>query len=194
MRYRPEHKSRTRDRIVDEARKAFLKRGHSGIGVDAIMERAGLTAGGFYSHFESKDALFALAIDAGFESSMEFFLHGLEGLAGPELIDTLSRRYLSRHHRDHIEEGCPMPPLAADAARLGDGAQAVFLERIRQLLATMTPALESSDDFSAHERALALLALYVGGLALSRVTSGSPLSNQLLLACRKQAREASGNP
>jgi len=194
MRYGPDHKSRTRERIVDEARQEFLKHGHTGTGVDTIMKKAGLTAGGFYSHLSSKDELFALAIDAAFESSMAFFLHDLEGLDGPELIDTLTRRYLSRHHRDHVDDGCPMSPLAADAARLGPEPQAVFQERIRQLLATMTPALEPADDFSAHERALALLALYVGGLALSRVTNGTPLSNQMLLACRKQARESSTAP
>jgi len=190
MRYDREHKARTRDRIVEEARRAFLENGRDGIGVDGIMREAGLTAGGFYAHFASKDALFALALDAAFASSMRFFLHDLDGLDGRKLIDTLTRRYLSRHHRDHAADGCPMSPLAADAARLSDGARDVFVERIRELLATMTPALEGDGEFSATEEALALLALYVGGLALARATNGSPLSNQILLVCRKEARRA----
>ena len=102
MRYPSSHKPGTRNRIVDRARRAFLASGRAGIGVDAIMKEAGLTAGGFYSHFESKDELFALALDAAFESSMAFFLHDLENLDGPELIETLTRRYLSRHHRGFI--------------------------------------------------------------------------------------------
>lgn len=189
MRYPADHKTRTRARIVEAARRAFLERGLDGIGVDAIMKEAGLTPGGFYSHFASKDELFALALDAAFESSMEFFLHDLDGLDGPTLIDTLSRRYLSRHHRDHPGEGCPMAPLADDAARV-PVAQDVFVDRIRQLLATMTPALPPADDRSSHEQALALIALFAGGLALARATSGTSLSNQILLACRKHARNA----
>jgi TetR/AcrR family transcriptional repressor of nem operon len=189
-RYAPDHKPRTRDRIVDGARQAFLTRGRTGAGVDTIMKAAGLTAGGFYSHFDSKDELFALAVDAAFESSMAFLLHDLDGLEGAELLDTLTRRYLSRHHRDHPADGCPMPPLAADAARAGDAAQDVFRKRIRELLATMTPALDPAEGFSSREQALALLALYVGGLALSRATAGTPLSDETLLASRKLARAA----
>ena len=80
-----------------------------------------------------------------------------------------------------------MPPLAADAARLGDKAQDVFKARLDELVATMAPSLEARDGFSPNDQALALLALYVGGIALARVTRGSALSNQILLACRKQA-------
>ena len=189
MRYAADHKPRTRDRIVEKARRAFLRNGLTGIGVDAIMRDAGMTAGGFYAHFASKNDLFALALDAAFESSMNRFLGGLDRLDGSEVIDTLTRRYLSRSHRDRIAESCPLTSLAVDAERAGQEARDIFETRIRERLATMAPALEARDDVPASEQALALLALYAGGIALSRVTAGSPLSNQILQACRKQARQ-----
>lgn len=194
MRYQPHHKPLTRNRIIEQARRAFLSHGQQGIGVDAIMNDAGLTAGGFYSHFESKDELFALAIDAAFASSMAVFLRGLDQLPESERIGELTRRYLSRAHRDNVDEGCPMPPLAADAARLGKNAQHVFETRLDELVAIVAPSLEARDEFSPDDQALALLALYAGGIALARATTGTALSNRILLACRKQAGVATRAP
>jgi TetR/AcrR family transcriptional regulator, transcriptional repressor for nem operon len=192
MRYLPEHKSRTRGRIIEEARRSFLCHGHAGIGVDGIMMEAGLTAGGFYSHFESKDALFALALENAFESSMAIFFRDLEKLDGPDSINELTRRYLSRDHRDDVAEGCPLPQLATDVARSGGKSQTIFESRLKELVARMAPSLAPREDLDSKERALALLALYVGGLTLARAMKGRALSDQVLLACRKQARLGQG--
>ena len=194
MRYAPDQKSRTRESIVTSARRGFLARGFSGVGVDAIMKSAGMTAGGFYAHFESKQHLFTLALDEAFESSMRFYLHGLDKLAGSDVVGELTRRYLSRAHRDHVDDGCPMSPLGADVARLGAEAQQLFEARIGQLLAVMMPALPARPNFSPTEQALSLLALYAGGLMLSRAVSTPALSDKMLLACRKAARDVGRLP
>jgi len=158
------------------------------------MKEAGLTAGGFYAHFDSKDALFALALDDAFETSMAGYFRGLEKLDDAQAIDLLTRRYLSRAHRDNIEEGCPLPQLAADVVRAGAAAQDVFESRLRELLLRLAAALAPHPGMTANERALALAALYVGGLTLARATAGRPLSDQILLACRKQARSTEEQP
>lgn len=192
MRYHSNHKAHTRLRIVAQARRAYLCHGEAGIGVDGIMKRAGLTAGGFYSHFESKDALFALALDDAFESSMKIFFRDLETLDGIDAINTLTRRYLSRDHRDDVAEGCPLPQLAADVARAGEPAQSIFETRLKELIGRIAPSLSPHGDQDSKEQALALLALYVGGMTIARALKGRPLSDQLLLACRKQARKVHG--
>lgn len=191
MRYQPAHKSRTRDRILEEARRAFLSDGRNGTGVDGVMKSAGLTAGGFYSHFESKDALFEHALEHAFERSIAIFFRDLDKLDGRNEINVLTRRYLSRDHRDNVREGCPLPALAADVARAGGKSRAIFESNLNELVKRMAPAFARNGELDAREQALALLALYVGGTVLARATRGSPLSDRLLVACRKQARTGS---
>ncbi len=188
MRYPAERKLNTRGRIIDQARRSFMCNGRNGIGVDGIMRNAGLTAGGFYSHFDSKDALFTLALERAFEHSMVIFFRDFEAAGSDEAIATLTRRYLSRDHRDQVEEGCPMTALAADIARSGRRTRSKFESGLDAVAQTMAAAFATGGDLDPKEQALALIALYVGGTILARSTKGGPLSDKMLVACRKQAK------
>jgi TetR/AcrR family transcriptional regulator, transcriptional repressor for nem operon len=117
MRYEPEHKARTHRRIVRNAARRFRAEGLSGPGVAAVMKSSGLTVGGFYKHFRSKDDLLAEALEQGFLEHGEKLLGGLQGVPPAERWKAMVRYYLSPEHCEHPESGCPMATLAPEIAR-----------------------------------------------------------------------------
>src|SRR5579864_7764170 len=117
MRYEPEHKTRTRDRIVRNAARKLRAEGLSGPGVASVMKASGLTVGGFYKHFRSKDELLAEAIAEGFSESSEKISSSLQKGPREDRWKELVRVYLSPDHCDHPDSGCPIAALAPEMAR-----------------------------------------------------------------------------
>jgi len=117
MRYEPEHKTRTRDRIVRNAARKLRAEGLSGPGVASVMQASGLTVGGFYKHFRSKDDLLAEAIAQGFAESNEKICSSLQNVPRADRWKEIIRLYLSPEHCDHPEIGCPVAALAPEIAR-----------------------------------------------------------------------------
>ena len=116
MRYEPEHKTRTRDRIVRNAARKFRAGGLNGSGVASVMKASGLTVGGFYKHFRSKDELLADAIAQAF-SDTEKLYSSLQNMPREERWKEIVRLYLSPEHCDHPDTGCPVAALAPEIAR-----------------------------------------------------------------------------
>jgi TetR/AcrR family transcriptional repressor of nem operon len=117
MRYGPEHKTRTRDRIVRNAARKLRAEGLTGPGVASVMKASGLTVGGFYKHFRSKDELLADAIVEGFSQSSEKIYSSLQSFPPEDRWKELVRLYLSPEHCDHPDTGCPVAALAPEIAR-----------------------------------------------------------------------------
>jgi TetR/AcrR family transcriptional repressor of nem operon len=117
MRYEPEHKTQTRDRIVRNAARKFRAEGLSGAGVARIMQASGLTVGGFYKHFQSKDELITNAIARGFSEFDERFSSSLQEVPHEDRWKEIVKWYLSAEHCDHPETGCPVAALATDIPR-----------------------------------------------------------------------------
>src|SRR5215475_11765162 len=111
------HKQQTHTRVVETAARAFRTQGVNGVGVAEVMRQAGLTHGGFYSHFESKDALVAAACEEGFQESSSPLLAAMQEAAPGTAVATYVRGYLSRSHRDHPETGCVIATLGQDIVR-----------------------------------------------------------------------------
>src|SRR5262245_35108003 len=109
MRYSSEHKRRTHARILDAAARVFRQRGYSGAGVDTVMEEAGLTPGGFYAHFASKEALLVETLQHALRTAGEHWAQLVGDQKGMEWVQTFVRRYLSRTHCNAVPEGCPVP-------------------------------------------------------------------------------------
>src|SRR3954447_4542465 len=107
MRYEPEHKTRTRERIVRNAARKLRTEGLSGPGVGSVMKESGLTVGGFYKHFGSKDELLADAIAQAFSDSEQVY-SSLQDLPREDRWKEIVRWYLSPEHCDHPESGCPV--------------------------------------------------------------------------------------
>jgi TetR/AcrR family transcriptional repressor of nem operon len=188
MRYSSGQKEKTRARIVDAASKAFRQYGYHATGVDRVMEEAGLTAGAFYVHFSSKEALFAAAFSRAASQAVQARTQGLEHARGHEWIATFIQRYLSLSHvHGSITELCPFAALSCEIAQVGETPRQAFEASLQEVSAAFAEHLMAGGTPSAEEKALALLALCIGGMSLARAASNEHLAERILTACRKFA-------
>lgn len=169
-----------RERILDNAAQLFRERGFDGIGLNDLMQAAGLTRGGFYGHFESKDDLAAQASRRALQANREQWKQQAD-----RSLSAWVQAYLSDAHRDHIGAGCGLVALAGDAARGGPAVKEVFAEGVRNLVATLQGQMPAADAAGQREQALAMLSTLVGALLLSRAVGDSGLSQELREAARK---------
>jgi TetR/AcrR family transcriptional repressor of nem operon len=190
MRYSPEHKRRTREAIVEAAGRVFRRAGYDGAGVGEIMSEAGLTHGGFYAHFDSKEDLFTEVVRRSVKDAERTREQGLEDLDGVEWAMGLFERYLSMGHRSAVEQGCPMPPLISELARTGEQPRRAFGRAFRTLVDRIAERLGERGDAEARDLATALVSMAVGGVALSRAMPGDRSAERILRACRAHARES----
>ena len=184
-----------RQAILQAAARLYRERCFTGVGVADITREAGLTHGGLYRHFESKDALAAEASEYAFEWKLsELGTSGADANtdAGGRLRTGVAN-YLSPHHRDSVGQGCPVAALAADAARESGAIADAFAQGIARYMAlfaqqrpdgTKTEQIEPEDRV----RAISMLSTMVGGLILARATArGLPaLSDEILETLRHQ--------
>ncbi|MBI3629920.1 MAG: TetR/AcrR family transcriptional regulator [Candidatus Rokubacteria bacterium] len=183
MRYAANHKERTHARIVEAASRLFKQGGYGGVGVDSVMKAAGLTPGGFYAHFRSKDVLLAETLPLALRRMRNWLFRGLEGERGLSWLRVVVRRYLSRTHRDAVAEGCPMPALTPEVARAGALARETFEAHLRDLVAEFEARMPRTLG-PPRDRSLATIALFVGGVMLARAVKDRKLSGRILRACR----------
>jgi TetR/AcrR family transcriptional regulator, transcriptional repressor for nem operon len=185
MRITKEKRQENHDRILTIAAEMFRERGFDGVGVADLMEKAGMTHGGFYNHFASKEALIAEASAKGFVETSERYV----GYNVGDVIDA----YISRQHRDARGQGCPAAALSGEAARLADDTRAVFGEGIAGLFAALEGSLAAkhSERADARAQAISLLAQAVGAVVLSRACpDASPLADEILETCRADCHAA----
>jgi TetR/AcrR family transcriptional regulator, transcriptional repressor for nem operon len=187
MRYGPEHRKGTRRRILAAAARKFREGGFAGVGVDAVMAEAGLTAGGFYSHFMSKGALLAETLWAGPGHPSERLTAGLDGMTGASFLREVVRRYRRRSHRDDVGGGCALPTLAAEVARQGPEARAAVEAYLLQFVKRLGPRMPPGPGLTPDDRVLATAALAAGGIMLARAVGDRDLSERILRACRRLA-------
>ncbi len=186
VRYSKEHKAETRKKIVSAAARLFRQRGYDGVGVDAVMNEVGLTAGGFYAHFPSKEALFAEAMAASLGGEKNARAYSRRAAVDP--LQDLIFSYLSRTHRDQVAEGCPLPSLTTDVARASRSTREIYEQKILIFLDKIEAQLPAGAD---SDTALAVIAQCVGGLMISRAVRDEELSNRILKACRAAAMKIS---
>jgi len=179
MRYEPEHKTRTRDRIVRNAARKFRAEGLTRAGVAGLMKASGLTVGGFYKHFRSKDELLADAIAHAF-SDTEKVYSSLQNMPREERWKEIVRLYLSPEHCDHPETGCPVAALAPEIARakfsVRKGVSGLMKERTNQWVEFMPgrTAEEREQNF------LVIFSAMVGAVSVARLLT-EPIERQKLL-------------
>ncbi|MCC2958169.1 TetR/AcrR family transcriptional regulator [Massilia sp. IC2-477] len=186
MPYSSEHKAQTRERIVSAARRLFNRHGFEQVSIDRVMLEAGLTRGGFYHHFGSKDELYAAAV-ASF-TNCNPFRADLESNPTPEpgeLARMLLDVYLSDKVFDNVDFHCPLYALPGDVARAGLSPQKAYTQLIRNLTAVYASALAGRPD--GEQRAQAIVSLCVGGMVLARTTDDPVLRRSLRAAARRQA-------
>jgi AcrR family transcriptional regulator len=173
-----DRKSQTRERILAAAGKALITRGPIEPSVSDIMGAAGLTVGGFYAHFESKDALMLEAFSALLAQRREMVATIDDRLPGDERRALLAAFYLSRKHRDASDHACPLPSTVGEMSRLPDNFREALGEHVELMVAQLAASPEEAD------KVLADVALMVGGLALARALGPGDLSDRVLRAAK----------
>lgn len=178
-----EQAQENRRRIVDTASRLFREQGTAGVSVADLMKAAGLTHGGFYKHFDSKEALVDEATARAFDGVGTGDRPGDESDTGEGAAKDARRafveNYLSPEHRDDMAGGCPTAGLATDMARgaTGSAARHTYAEGVREFARRMA---DDDDD------GLVRLSTMVGALILARAVNGDPLSDALLAAARAE--------
>ncbi|MEJ5908272.1 TetR/AcrR family transcriptional regulator [Pseudomonas kermanshahensis] len=171
-------KSKTRERILEAARSALIQQGPAEPSVSQVMGAAGLTVGGFYAHFESKDELMLEAFRQLLGERRDLLAQVDPSLDGEARRALVTAFYLSRKHRDAQVRACPLPTALGEMQRLPEVFREVLAEHIELMTAKMVDRPEDID------KALADLALMVGGLALARALGTGEFSDRVLRAAK----------
>ncbi len=179
MRYPDGHKEAVRDRIVTAASEALRRHGVAGVSIPALMKQAGLTHGGFYSHFEDRDELVADAVRAAGDATAK------ETLDEDLSLDASLERYLSEGHLDHPERGCVLAALGPDGPRQAAPVRRAFAEVARGFVAILERKLNPrSKAKQLSDEALVHAATMVGAVVLGRLLDAAT-AKRLLTAARK---------
>ncbi|QHF29633.1 MULTISPECIES: TetR/AcrR family transcriptional regulator [Pseudomonas] len=171
-------KAKTRERILDAACSALIQHGPAEPSVNQVMGAAGLTVGGFYAHFDSKDALMLEAFRQLLDERRALLAEVDPNMSGEERRALVAAFYLSRKHRDATERACPLPTSLGEMARLPEAFRAVLSEHIELMMANLADSPEEAD------KVLADMALMIGGLALARALGTGELSDRILRAAK----------
>jgi TetR/AcrR family transcriptional repressor of nem operon len=178
MGYSKAQKQDSHRRIVEIAAQRFREQGLDGLGVAAIMKEAGLTHGGFYSHFKSRDDMVGQVLDHAFAEDHDRLERAMRRRGGASL-DAFLEVYLSPRHRDNPGFGCTLAAVACEAARKGDEVRALFTARVEAYCNVLAPMLGLSE-----ERMLMVLSAALGTLVLARAVGDTALSDRMLLSSR----------
>jgi TetR/AcrR family transcriptional repressor of nem operon len=179
MGYSKAQRAKTHERIVKLAAKRFREEGLAGIGIAGLMKEAGLTVGGFYKHFDSRNDLVAEAVNSAF-GGWKRRVDAAKSSGPPVSYEKLIDDYLSEAHRDNPGTGCAFSALAPEIARSDKRTRALTSEQVRndiQLIATLRPA---KDKRKARSRAILTFSALVGAMALARAVSDEALSREIL--------------
>ena len=190
-----ERKERSHEAILANAARLVRERGIAGAKVADVMSAAGLTVGGFYAHFASKEALLDAAIRRTAQEMRESLFGRLDEKPAADRVEIVLKRYLSPAHRDASDVGCPLPAITGEVATTAPEHRAVVEEQLRGMTAELLAHLPAAhapraagvslrSGLPPRTLALGLVALMYGGLGLSRAVRGTELSDEILRACR----------
>lgn len=192
MRYSADHKAQTHERIVKEAAARFRRDGIGATGLQPLMKALGLTHGGFYAHFKSKDELVEIALRSATE---EMGALVADKFNQDKPLEGFIDMYLSDAHRDHPERGCPLPTMAAELGQRGQPSPSVD-SAVQHRAGLMAQALGNSED--AQAQSLVMLSTLIGALVLSRSVEDQEFAARILTTAREalkhQARAAADIP
>ena len=180
MRKSKQEAAETRERIVEAAAAEFRRNGISATGLSDLMAAAGLTHGGFYRHFASKDQLVAEACATAVDSVVTMFEEALARHGEGNGLKAAAASYLSARHRDGLSDGCPFAALASELVRAGDATRAKATEGLKRVVDLLAGGYAGLRPDSAKRRALVALSTMVGALTLARLVIEPKLSDLLL--------------
>src|SRR4051794_21135994 len=190
MRYSKEHKLETHSRIVKKASVRLRERGAHGIGVADLMKDAGLTHGGFYAHFDSREALVVEAFGYAMDRSTERWRKLAEQTPPEDRFRAIVDAYLTPLHRDDPGNGCAVPALGAEIARESPKTRKAFAAKLEQMIDMIAAQIPELPRPAARKQAMATLATMMGTLVMARVAGNGEFSAEILQAGREAALAA----
>ena len=196
MRYSKEHKQETHARIVRKAAVRLREKGAHGIGVADLMKDAGLTHGGFYAHFDSREALLIEAFSFAMDRATERWRRVAEEVSPEKRLATIVETYLTATHRDDPGHGCAVPSLGAEIARESPKTRRAFALKLEQMVDMMADQILDVPRKTARKQAMATLATMMGTIVMSRIAGNGELSEEILSSGREAAlgRAAAAKP
>jgi TetR/AcrR family transcriptional repressor of nem operon len=156
------------------------KCGPDGIGISELMQQAGLTHGGFYAHFRSRDELTSRAFELGMDQTISRWKTSSAGLSGADALETIVRLYLSESHRDNPSKGCSLPSFSAAIVRNKKVSRTHFTVKLEEMLDLLASHVTNVSAAEARQRAVCVVATMMGAISLARASAGHPVSAEML--------------
>src|SRR4030088_1941877 len=194
MRYSREHKLETHARIVKKASVRLREKGAHGIGVADLMKDAGLTHGGFYAHFDSRDALVIEAFAHAMDRGTEHWRKLAERTPPDKRLATIVGSYLTAVHRDDPGHGCAIPTLGAEIARESPRTRKAFAARLERMIEMLAEKIPEVPRKAARKQEMAAIATMMGTLVLARVAGNGDFSDEILGAGRDAVLDRAAAP
>lgn len=185
MRYSREHKLETHARIVKKASVRLREKGAHGVGVADLMKDAGLTHGGFYAHFDSREALVIEAFAYAMDRSTERWQKLAEQTPPEKRLAGIVNAYLTPVHRDDPGHGCAVPTLGAEIARESPRTRKAFAAKLELMIDMIAEQIPQVPRKAARKQAMAALSSMVGALVLARIAGNGEFSEEFLAAGRQ---------
>jgi TetR/AcrR family transcriptional repressor of nem operon len=184
MRYRPEHKAEIHQKIVKDASRRIRSEGITGAGVAAVMQDAGLTHGGFYKHFGSKDELLMESLSEAFQDIAGRLAHAAEQSPPETAWKAIVKTYLSLEFCDHVEYGCPLPALAPELARTDQAMKPRIFEELKKYRSRMLPFMPGRRTADKERAFFSIFSTMVGAIEIARMMPEPGMREKVLASAR----------
>jgi TetR/AcrR family transcriptional regulator, transcriptional repressor for nem operon len=184
MRYQPEHKAETHQKIVKDASRLVRAEGMTGTAVSAVMRDAGLTHGGFYKHFGSKDALLMESLSEAFQEIANRLAHAAKQSKPETAWKAIVKTYLSLEYCDHAEYGCPLPALAPELARADKAMKPRIFEELKKYKDRMLPFMPGRRTADKERAFFSIFSTMVGAIEIARMLPEPAMREKVLASAR----------
>jgi TetR/AcrR family transcriptional repressor of nem operon len=184
MRYSRERKAEVHGKIVQDASRRLRNEGLTGAAVTAVMKDAGLTHGGFYKHFASKDDLLVESLHAAFAEIAERLARIGENARPGEAWKAIVKEYLSLKHCEHVDYGCPLAALGPDLARAKKGMRARIAREMRRYRERIAPYMPGRKNADKERNFLVIISTMIGAIAIARILPDRPGRKRVLAGAR----------
>lgn len=187
MRYSRDHKAETHERIVRNASVRLRERGAASLGVAELMKEAGLTHGGFYAHFASRDALISEAFAHAMQQTTGRWRKRAEQATDGKRLAAIVNGYLTAEHRDDAGNGCALPSLGVEVSRASPKTRKAFTSKLEDMIAMLAEQFPDLPAKTARREAIAVVATIMGAMILARAAGTGEFSDEILGAGRHAA-------
>ncbi|HTA22560.1 MAG TPA: TetR/AcrR family transcriptional regulator [Terriglobales bacterium] len=194
MRYRPGHKVEIHQKIVKDASRRVRAKGLTGAAVSAVMRDAGLTHGGFYKHFGSKDKLLVESLGEAFREITSTLLHVARQSPPGAAWKAIVKTYLNPEHCEHPEHGCPMAALAPELTRANKGMKRQFVAELANYKSQMLPFMPGRRTVDKERAFFAIFSTMIGAVEIARMLPDPAMREKVLASTREFLLRSYGRP